>query len=129
LIAWLECTDDPGGEGDPPVISNIVPAPPPPESFIERLQPYEFDITDNSAFVQLLVLVWHDINKPPEVAYDLAREVETGNGFWPTYTEHSSVESIANGKRFSVLKKGGWLSNPQFLVYAVDEHGNVLEPV
>jgi hypothetical protein len=126
LIAWLECTDDPGGEGNPPVISNITPTPPPPETLIERLQPFGFDITDNSSLIQLLVLVWHDINKPPEVAYDLALEDAAGNGFWPTYTEHSSVENIANGKRFSILKKGGWLSNPEFKIYAVDEFGNVL---
>lgn len=96
-----------------PVLNNFVPA---IGSTISASAALRFDVTDDSGSICAFFLVCYQRG--------MTELVHDGHGFLPEYTALSTRTGIANGYRFSVRRRGGWLASPLFRVYAIDHAGN-----
>lgn len=75
------------------------------------------DVTDETALSSVRLFVTFS-DSSEEVAWD-------GTSFAATYSG-STVSTISRGKRFTVVRTGGWRTNPSLVVNAVDTSGNEL---
>lgn len=101
----------------PPVLSNFSPA---FGNAIASTQPISFDITDNSGFLKLTVLLASFAGLVgTEVIYD-------GTNFNPgLYTNSNNVVTpITGGLHFKLLRDGGWPGAITLLPLVVDPAGN-----
>lgn len=72
---------------------------------------------DSSSIDQALISVNLDITQPDELVFD-------GTNFSKLYNK-SSVISISNGYEWTIIRNGGWPSQPRFTGYLADPSGNV----
>lgn len=101
-----------GASSDPPVISNVTPA---PGSQLLKNAPIGADVTDDGDFSRVIVVVEFATLGTKEVVHD-------GDGFSANYSG-SSRTAIANGWRYSVVRTGGWPASPTLRVFAIDADG------
>jgi len=99
--------------GNPPEVSNILPA---PGTQIYATTPITLDVTDDTGFGRIM-LVAQFSNGDYDVIHD-------GDNFAPNYSGSSTLVALVSGSQFSVLKAGGWRANPTFRVFAFDSAGN-----
>lgn len=100
----------------PPVVDDFDP---PVGATIYQDTPIAFEVTDPNGlgFAVLDILVAFP-SGAVEAAY-------TGSALTPLYQASSSVEPIAGGYAFTLLRLGGWPGSPTITPNAVDTAGNV----
>jgi len=103
-----------GVDTDPPTITVISPT---PGGHIQPRQPFVFDVEDETELGLQLVTV--ELGLRHEVVW-------LRDSFAPMYESGSSrSEIVANRKyRYSVVRAGGWTSDPTFHVEVIDKGGN-----
>jgi hypothetical protein len=77
--------------------------------------PISVDVTDTAGVARTIVIAKFSTTEQ-EVAYDGAA--------WSSRYSFSSTTSITNGTRYSVIRTGGWLTNPTIEVESIDALGN-----
>jgi hypothetical protein len=98
-----------------PVITVISP---PVGSTIRPSDPFVVEVTDAGGLALLVLTV--------ELPAGGAHEVVWIKGaFSSAYSEQSTITAIADGYRFSLLRRTGWSASPTFHVEVVDTAGNV----
>jgi len=112
---WRVRVPYPASDRTLPVVGNLVPSVLAP---ITRVTPVQFDVTDNSGFVSIVVLA-EPLNGPrAEVVFD-------GTVFLAPFLASSTRTSITNGYRFVLNRDGGWNAVViYFKVVAIDTFGN-----
>lgn len=106
------------GAATPPTVTNFVPVLGP----IDRLQPLQFDVLDDSGLIAaFILLVGFAGTLPSELVY---MKVPGKSGFCARY---QGVETaVTGGLRFSGVKRlGGWPGAPHFYAYPLDAAGNL----
>ena len=99
----------------PPTISVVSPT---PGSTIRTSDPFVVDVTDAGGFAIIALTA--------EIPAGGAHEVVWLRGdFSAAYADASTITAIADGFRFSILRRNGWTASPTFHVEAVDNAGNV----
>lgn len=100
----------------PPVVDNYDP---PQDTAISPTASVSFDVTDNlGEFHCIMITVFY----PGTLTWEV---IHTGTGFAPRFNAGSSRVPITNGYRYTVRRRGGWLSSPfQVFPFAVDSDGN-----
>ncbi len=103
------------GSSTPPVVGNFSPSLVTP---IQSTQSVGFDVTisDGTAFANVSISVVFD-------SLGLAEEVYDGADFSALYVASSIRATIANGFRFTLIRRGGWPANPKVKVRAVSVTG------
>jgi len=98
----------------PPTIAVVSPT---VGSTIRAGEPFVVDVTDAGGFA-LVVLT-------AEIPAGGAHEVVWLKGvFSDAYSLASTITAVADGYRFSILRRGGWSASPTFHVECVDNSGN-----
>lgn len=104
--------------GSPPIVTNFVPVLGP----IDRLQPLQFDVLDDSGLIQAFILMAGFSGSFPSEAVYL--KVPSKAGFCGRYL--GVAADIAGGLRVSNLRRlGGWPGAPHFYAYPLDAAGNL----
>jgi hypothetical protein len=98
----------------PPVLTVVSPA----GSAISAGQQFVVEVTDATGFALVVLTVELPAGGAHEVVW------MSGN-FASAYSASSTIAAIANGYRFSILRRGGWSASPTFHVEAIDTSGNV----
>jgi hypothetical protein len=111
--------------GDPetadPTLDNITPT---PGELIRPDTPIVFDITGPRPFVLIIPMIIIDPFRVPEPTHD-------NDNFEPLYEDESTRVAIVHaisgddGYRYSLMRRGGWTTEPRLRVYAVDDRGNM----
>lgn len=106
------------GAASPPNVTNFVPVLGP----IDRLQPLQFDVLDDSGLIQAFILLVGFAGAfPSEVVY---LKVPGKSGFCGRY--QGIVTNITGGIRLASVKRlGGWAGAPHFYAYPLDAAGNL----
>ena len=92
---------------------------------LKRYDPFILDVTADVAINAILIHThFRNLPGPPEVVY-AAETTFDFEGFSGQYYPGSRVFPIAFGHRFEIFRADGWISDPTFLVYIVDENGEV----
>lgn len=105
-----------GGDDTPPVIALVSPT---AGQQIARMTPMVVDVTDATKLRRVFLVARFPGLGIAEVIYD-------GDGFETAYAGQSSLQSIAGGFRFSVLRAGGWPIGAavELKCFAIDVDGN-----
>jgi len=104
------------GSGAAPTLTNLEP---PNGQPVGPDTPIQFDMTDSDGLVLVIPMITLDPFRLPEPAHDFTE-------FTELYLDGGSTrEAISNGYRYTLRRKGGWTTNPQLRVFAVDLLGNV----
>jgi hypothetical protein len=104
---------------NPPEIENFVPA---PGSEIERTQPLQFDVVDDSA-EDRRTFVWISY---PGTTITVQELVWDGTGFTPDYAAYSTRTAIVGGFRYVIRRRSGWSASIVTVhVVAIDPSGGV----
>jgi hypothetical protein len=90
----------------------------PPEGEIGNTDTITFEVTDVDGFSCLIVTAEFDDIGLSEVVHD-------GTEFKTQYATRSTIETITNGFRFTVLRRNNWPSNPTIIIFPVDAIGSV----
>lgn len=96
----------------PPVVTLITPA----EGEIAADTPIVIEVTDADGFAALIVVA-----EMPAV--EIADVVHDGTEFKPAYAAGSTREAIANGWRYTILRRSAWPAAPTITVHPVDALG------
>lgn len=103
------------GVGSPPVVSNVSP---PSGQPILPDTPLQFDITDADGFVLIIPMIMLDPYRLPEPVTDNL------TAFTPLYVASTRV-AITDGFRYTLRRKGGWTTQPELVIWAVDINGTI----
>lgn len=104
--------------GSPPTVTNFVPVLGP----IDRLQPLQFDVLDDSGLIEAFILMAGFSGSFPSEAVYL--KVPSKAGFCGRYL--GVAADITSGLRISNLRRlGGWPGAPHFYAYPLDAAGNL----
>jgi hypothetical protein len=98
----------------PPTITNFVP------SLSTELGPFDtrqFDVLDDGSLTSVIIVA--------EFAGLPFVETVYAGGFRRGYEVSSSVDEIAEGKRFRIRRNGGFPERPFFEAHAVDDTGKI----
>lgn len=101
---------------EPPTIGDFDPA---LGETLSRTGSVSFSLVDESGTFHALVV---NVAFESENRYDV---VHDGNEFGPDY-RNSTREVIANGYRYTIVRRLGWTSQPRFRVVGVDSGGNLV---
>ena len=100
----------------PPTIGDFEPE---PGTTISSTQSIAFSLVDETGTFHALIV---GVAFESESRYDV---VHDGAEFGPDY-RNSTRETIANGFRYTVIRRQGWTSQPRFRVIGVDGGGNTV---
>jgi hypothetical protein len=91
---------------------------PSPGTPLTAFTPIMVSVTDTAELNRIVITVTFPGDSAPEVIYDSLE-------FSPLYALDSSVNPIADGFVFTLLRLGGWTGSPTFAVYASDDSGGI----
>lgn len=98
-----------------PVIQNVSPA---EGLVIQGTDPVQFDAVDVTyAFRSIVVMASYAGTTAYEVVHD-------GNVFAPLFADLSHKDSVADGFRFLVRRKGGWPGAATLNIVAINTNGD-----
>lgn len=99
----------------PPIVSNVTPV---AGTAVTARTPVGLDVTDDSGVFRRIMLV---ASFP---TLGLLEVVHDGDNFAPLYAGTGNTrEAIANGFRYTALRRGGWPASPTLIPFAIDQEG------